>query len=142
MRKTTAINPKKLERKWYFIDASDMILGRIASKAAKILTGKHKAIYSTNVNVGDKVVVTNADKVRITGNKMTDKVYYSYSGFPGGLKGISFKDLQKKDSTQTLRNAVKGMLPKNKLRDVRMADLYIYKDSEHPHKAHEAKAKK
>lgn len=134
MRKTFAPNPKKIDKKWHFIDAGDKILGKLASDIAVLLMGKNKAVYSPNEELGDKVVVTNVEKIAITGNKLTNKVYQRYTGYPGGLRTETLKSLKERRPTEVLRKAVKGMLPKNKLLKERMSNLYIYKGSEHPHR--------
>ncbi|HLC93738.1 MAG TPA: 50S ribosomal protein L13 [Patescibacteria group bacterium] len=134
MRKTFAPNPKKIDKKWHFIDAGDKILGKLASEIAVLLMGKNKAVYSPNEELGDKVVVTNVEKIAITGNKLTNKVYQRYTGYPGGLRTETLKSLKERRPTEVLRKAVKGMLPKNKLLKERMSNLYIYKGSEHPHR--------
>ena|SRR5688572_7606568 len=137
MLKTFAPNPKKVETKWHFIDADNKVLGRIATEISILLMGKNKAIYAPNEVVGDKVVVINAKKVAVTGNKAHDKVYHHYTGFPGGLRTITFEKLMEKKPTEALRKAVKGMLPKNKLQKILMSNLYIYEGAEHPHTAQE-----
>ena len=134
MRKTFAPNPKKIDKKWHFIDAGDKILGKLASDIAVLLMGKNKAVYSPNEELGDKVVVTNVEKIAITGNKLTNKVYQRYTGYPGGLRTETLKSLKERRPTEVLRKAVKGMLPKTKLLKERMSNLYIYKGSEHPHR--------
>lgn len=125
---------KTVKPAWHTVDVSGKTLGRIATEISKLLIGKHKVDYSPNVNFGDKVVVTNSDKITVTGKKMKDKIYYRYTGYPGGIKSRTLEQAMKKDSTMVIRNAVKGMLPKNKLQKQRLKNLYIYKTSEHPHK--------
>jgi large subunit ribosomal protein L13 len=127
--------PKDIDRKWYIIDAKNQILGRIASKVASILRGKEKASFTPSVDVGDFVVVINAKDIKVTGNKDTDKQYHSHSGYPGGLKTISYKDLMQKDATKVLHNAIKGMLPKNRIGRAMIKKVKIYAQSEHPHAA-------
>ncbi len=129
--------PKKedIERKWYLIDAEEKILGRIASKIATILRGKHKPSYTQHLDTGDFVVVINANKVKVTGNKYNDKVYKSYSGYPGGLKERTFKEMMKKSPEKIIFSAVKGMLPKNKLGRKMLKKLKVYSGSEHLHAA-------
>lgn len=134
---TTILSNKDVKREWTFIDASGKVLGKLASEVAKRLIGKHRVEYVSNQNYGDKVVVTNASKIAVTGNKMKNKTYFKHTGFPGGIKSQTLEELMDKDSTQVVRLAVKGMLPQNKLTKERMANLYIYKGSEHPHKAQE-----
>ncbi len=134
--------PKGMEikKKWYLIDAEGKTLGRLASCIAKLLTGKYKPIYVPYMDVGDYVVVINAEKIKLTGKKWTDKIYYSYSGYPGGLKQISAKDLFKKDPRRLLQYAVSGMLPKNKLRKRYESKLKIYVGDKHPHIAQQPEA--
>ncbi len=139
MQKTYAPNPNKIEKSWHFIDAQGQVLGRLATDIASKLMGKNKAIFAPNEDLGDKVVVTNASKIAVTGNKMKNKVYYHHTGYPSGLRSETMEKLMARKPEEVLRKAVLGMLPKNKLRKVRMANLYIYKDSEHPHQAQEKK---
>ena len=133
MKKTFAPNPTAIQKEWFFIDANDKVLGKIAAEIAVKLIGKDKSTFSPNQNMGCKVVVTNSAKVAVTGNKLKDKMYSRYTGFPGGLRTESLGALLKRRPTDVLRNAVRGMLPKNKLQDERMANLYIYEGTEHPH---------
>lgn len=135
--KTTVFNNEKVEREWTFVDASDKVLGRLASDIAAKLIGKHRVEYTLNQNYGDKVVVTNAGKIAVTGNKLKNKKYIRHTGFPGGLRTRTLEEVMEKDPSEALRLAVRGMLPKNKLAKERMANLYIYEGSEHPHKAQE-----
>lgn len=139
MQKTYAPNPNKIEKDWHFIDAQGQVLGRLATDIASKLMGKNKAVFAPNEDMGDKVVVTNAAKIAVTGNKMKNKVYYHHTGYPSGLRSETMEKLMARKPEEVLRKAVLGMLPKNKLRKVRMANLYIYKDSEHPHQAQEKK---
>ena len=134
MNKTFA--PKKSEninKDWYLIDAENKILGKVAVDVAKKLMGKDKSTYTRNMNVGDKVVVVNAEKVAVTGKKLEDKIYYRHTGYPGGLRSATLGEVMEKYPDRAIRQAVKGMLPKNKLQKVRLANLYIYKGIEHPH---------
>lgn len=124
---------KKLE--WHLIDAKDKVLGRISTEIAKLLLGKDKIEQTLNQNWGDKVVVINASQFRLTGKKMKNKEYKHYTGYPGGLITEGIQSLLKRKPTEALKLAVKRMLPDNKLRKVRMANLYIYKGEEHPHEA-------
>ena len=128
---------KEIQPQWHFIDASDQILGRVSVKIAKLLMGKNKAIFTPNEIVGDKVVVTNAEKIRFTGQKLKDKVYIHHTGFPKGLRSENLENLFARRPTEVLRKSVKGMLPKNRLRDKIMKNFYIYTGSEHPHQAHQ-----
>ena len=137
---TTAVKASEFKRNWHFIDAQDKVLGRLATDVAKILLGKNKAIFSPNEDFGDKVVITNAEKIKVTGKKLTDKKYIWYTGFPHGLREEALKDRLKRAPTKVLRDAVEGMLPKNKLQKVRMRNLYVYAGTEHPHAAHTALA--
>lgn len=129
------IKEDNIQRNWYLIDAKDKTLGRLSTKIAGILMGKTKAVFSRDTDKGDFVVVINAEKVRVTGKKAEDKKYYTHSGYQGGLKVISFKDLIKKNPASVLEHAVNGMLPKNKLRNNRMKRLKAYAGDLHPHKA-------
>lgn len=124
-----------VQRSWYVIDAKDMVLGRMAVKIATVLMGKHKPEYTPHVDTGDFVVVINADKVRLTGNKMKEKMYYSHSGFMGGLKERPFEWMMKKSAQRVVRLAVSRMLPKNKLAKVMIQKLKIYEGDVHPHEA-------
>jgi len=133
--KTTVISLQKREIKWHLIDATDQILGKLAVKVSDMLIGKDKALYLPNQNWGDKVVVLNAEKIKVTGKKMTDKIYYHNTLYPAGLRSENLQNLLKRNPTEVLRKAVSGMLPKNKLRKDRMADLYIYAGDKHPHQA-------
>lgn len=135
MNKTTFVNKETLVRKWQKFDATDQILGRFATKIASALAGKTRADYTAHADMGDKIVVTNAAKIKVTGKKETDKIYYRHTGYPGGIKSETYKEKMAKDPTDVIRVAVEGMLPKNKLRKVRMSNLYIYKDETHPHEA-------
>lgn len=123
-----------MERKYHSFDAEGKILGRLATEIARTLSGKGKVDYVPHIDGGDHVVVLNAEKIRVTGTKMDDKIYHRFSGYPGGITSIALKDLLKKDATKVIKNAVYGMLPKNKLRDRMMTRLHVYVGSEHPHK--------
>ncbi len=120
---------------WYIVDASGQTLGRLASEVAKRLRGKHKPEYTPHVDTGDFIVVINAGQVKVTGNKSKDKVYYSHSGYPGGLKEITFEKLLAKSPEQVIEIAVKGMLPKNPLGRAMYRKLKVYAGTEHPHAA-------
>ncbi|EKD99559.1 MAG: 50S ribosomal protein L13 [uncultured bacterium] len=139
MKKTFAPNPEKVIKKWHFINAEGEILGKVAVNVAKKLMGKEKAVFTPNEELGDKVVVTNVEKIAVTGNKDEKKVYHHYTGFPGGLRTETLGHMRKRKPTEILRLAVTNMLPRNKLRKLRMANLYIYAGAEHPHKAQETK---
>ncbi|MFC1644700.1 50S ribosomal protein L13 [Patescibacteria group bacterium] len=121
-------------RKYYLFDAQGKVLGRMATEIAQTLSGKRKVDYTPNIDGGDFVVVTNADGVVLTGNKAKQKTYYRFSGYPGGIKGTTFEEQLEKDSRKIIVSAVRGMLPKNKLRDRMMTRLLVYKNSEHDHK--------
>lgn len=134
--KTYSQKPTEVERKWLLIDASeDITLGRLSAKIATFLTGKYKATYTPHTDGGDYVIVINAEKVKVTGNKEEDKMYYRHSGFPGGLKEASLKEVREKNAAMIIEKAVYGMLPVNKLRDERMKRLKVYNGSEHNHSA-------
>lgn len=133
------IKPENIARSWYLVDAKDKILGRISSQIAKILQGKHRPYYTPFWDMGDFVVVINAEKVCVTGKKEKDKIYYRHTGFPGGLKQETLGDLRKRRPEEIIRRAVKGMMPKNKLARQMMKKLYIYKGKEHPYKEKEFK---
>lgn len=133
--KTYSAKPLEVIRKWYIIDAEGQILGRVATKIANILRGKNKPEYTPHIDTGDFVIVINAAKIQVTGKKETDKKYYHHTGYPGGLKVASFKELMEKDPTLALEKAIKGMLPHNTLGDEQFQKLKIYAGSEHPHAA-------
>ena len=133
--KTFMAKKEAVERKWYVIDAEGKTLGRLATVCANLLRGKTKPNYTPNVDTGDFVIVINADKIQVSGKKETDKIYYHHTGFPGGLKSISFKDLMEKDPTKAIEKAVKGMLPHNTLGAEQFTKLKVYAGAEHPHAA-------
>ena len=133
--KTYAAKKEEVTKKWYLIDAKNEVLGRVASKVASILKGKHKAIYTPHVDMGDNVIIINADKIRLTGTKPLKKIYYRQSGYPGGLKAISYQEMMKKDPTFALRSAIKGMLPHNRLGRKQLLNVKIYSGENHPHQA-------
>lgn len=133
--KTYMPKPNEVEKKWFVIDAEGKVLGRLASQIAKILSGKNKPIYTPSVDTGDYVIVLNADKVVLTGNKLEDKYYRYHTGYPGGLKQIQYKTLMKTKPELALYQAVKGMLPKNKLGRHMIKKLKIYRGQEHNHQA-------
>jgi large subunit ribosomal protein L13 len=133
--KTLSAKAHEVKRDWYVVDASNKVLGRLATEIARRLRGKHKAEYTPHVDTGDYIVVVNAEKVTVTGRKFTDKNYYHHSGFPGGIKSISFDKLQKKDPIRIIELAVKGMLPKNPLGREMYRKLKVYAGEEHPHTA-------
>jgi len=132
----TYINKKSdVTKKWYLIDANDKVLGRIVSKVASLLRGKHKPTYTPSVDMGDNVIIINAAKVKLTGNKPSNKKYYRHSGYPGGLKERTFLDMMKINPTFAIRNAVKGMLPHNRLGRKQLLHVKIYAGEDHPHQA-------
>ncbi|KAB2889852.1 MAG: 50S ribosomal protein L13 [Desulfobulbaceae bacterium] len=133
--KTYLAPVNEIEKKWYLVDAENKVLGRLASEIANRLRGKHKPTFCDFIDNGDFVIVTNADKIKLTGNKWNDKMYYRHTGFMGGLKEASAKDLMAKHPTDLLIHAVKGMLPKNKLGAAQLKKLKVYAGSEHPHAA-------
>ncbi len=135
MQKTFMANKKDVERKWYLIDAKDKVLGRLASKIATILMGKHKPIYTPNVDCGDFVVVVNAEKVRLTGKKIEKKLYWRHTGYFGGIKCRTAKDYLEKKPEFLIWHAVKGMLPKNNLARRMLKKLKVYSGPNHPHLA-------
>ena len=140
MTKTFSAKPADVTHEWFVIDATDKVLGRIASEAALRLRGKHKAIYTPHVDTGDFIVVINASKLRVTGTKELNKKYYRHSGFPGGIYETNFRDLQAKHPGRALEKAVKGMLPKGPLGYAMIKKLKVYAGSEHPHAAQQPKA--
>ncbi len=133
--KTYVTKKADVDRKWYVIDATDVVLGKLAVKVANILRGKEKAVFSPAVDCGDYVIILNSDKVRVTGKKEKEKIYYRHSGYPGGLKKETFEEAVKKDSRKVIIAAVKGMLPKNKLSSQIIKKLEVFKGDSHPHKA-------
>ena len=133
--KTYATKKGEIVKKWYLIDAEGQVLGRVASRVASILKGKHKAIYTPHVDMGDNVIIINAEKAKLTGGKPSKKIYYRHSGYPGGLKSISYLEMMKKDPTFAMRHAIKGMLPHNRLGRKQLLNVKIYAGAEHPHQA-------
>ena len=133
--KTYSAKPSDVQRKWYVIDASQAPMGRIATVAATYLTGKNKPMFTHHIDCGDYIIIVNAKNTVVTGDKVTDKMYYRHSGFPGGLTELSFSEVMEKDATKPLFKAIRGMLPVNKLRDERLKRLKIYVDEEHNHEA-------
>ena len=133
--KTYLAPVNEIEKKWYVVDAKDKILGRLATEIASRLRGKHKPTFSPFIDNGDFIIVTNADQVQLTGNKWDDKKYYRHTGYMGGIKESTAKELLAKHPTDLIINAVKGMLPKNKMGRAQLKKLKVYAGSEHPHKA-------
>ena len=126
------VDSGEIERKWFVVDAEGQTLGRISTHIAMVLRGRHKAMYTPHVDVGDFVVVINAEKVKVTGTKRKTKKYYNYSGYPGGLRAWTFEDLIEKDPKRVILHAVKGMLPKNRLAAKQLHKLKVYAGSDHP----------
>jgi large subunit ribosomal protein L13 len=124
-----------IQRQWHVIDASDVVLGRLASQVAILLRGKHKPIFAPHVDTGDFVIVINADKVALSGNKLEDKLAYRHSGYPGGLHSMAYRDLMDKSPERVVEKAVKGMLPKNTLGRQMLRKLKVYRGPDHPHQA-------
>ena len=139
--KTISINRAQAQKEWVVVDATDQVLGRLASKVAKLLRGKYKPTFTPNADCGDNVIIVNADKIQITGNKLHDKIYLTYSGYPGGQKQMTAAQILAKPngSEKLVRKAVKGMLPKNKLADRLLTNLYIYGGAEHKQQAQSPK---
>jgi large subunit ribosomal protein L13 len=137
--KTLVARKEDVNRDWYLVDAENLVLGRMATQIANVLRGKNKPTYTPSVDTGDFVIVVNADKIALTGNKLADKMYYSHSGYPGGIKSINAGKLQEKKPGEIIRHAVKGMLPKNKLARHMLNKLKIYSGPVHPHKAQQPK---
>ncbi|HTP48692.1 MAG TPA: 50S ribosomal protein L13 [Casimicrobiaceae bacterium] len=137
--KTYVAKPQDIRRDWYVVDASDKVLGRLASAIAKRLRGKHKPIYTPHVDTGDFIVVTNVEKIKVTGTKADDKLYHRHSGYPGGVRTVSFAQLQARFPERALEHAVKGMLPKGPLGYAMLKKLKCYAGPAHPHAAQQPK---
>jgi large subunit ribosomal protein L13 len=133
--KTYFATNETIEHKWYVVDAADKVLGRLATQIAKVLRGKHKPEYTPHADAGDYVIVLNADRIKVTGNKAKDKIYYRHTGYPGGLKETTYEKMHEKDATRIIEIAVKGMLPKNPLGRDMLRKLKVYAGTEHPHAA-------
>ena len=133
--KTYSAKPKEVRRDWFVIDATDKVLGRLASEVAVRLRGKHKPEYTPHIDTGDHIVVVNADKVRVTGTKMDNKIYHRHTGYPGGIKSVVLKDLLERHPERVVETAVKGMLPKNPLGRAMFKKLHVYAGAEHKHTA-------
>jgi len=138
--KTQVAKKEEVTRDWFLVDGENQVLGRIATRIADILRGKNKPIFTPSVDTGDFIIVVNAEKIALTGNKLADKMYYSHSGYPGGIKSINAGKLLEKKPEEIIRKAVKGMLPKNKLARHMLNKLKVYSGPEHPHKAQQPKA--
>ena len=133
--KTYSAKKEDIERQWVVIDAQDQVLGRLATRVATILRGKNKPIFTNHVDTGDFVIIVNAEKVRLTGNKLDAKMYYRHSGYPGGIKGMTAREMLVRKPEQVIKIAVKGMLPKNRLASQVITKLKVYAGPDHPHKA-------
>lgn len=133
--KTISVRAQDARHDWYVVDAQDKTLGRLATEIASRLRGKHKPTYTPHVDTGDYIVVVNAEKVRVTGRKTTDKIYYRHTGYPGGIKGTSFERMRETQPERIIEKAVKGMLPRNPLGRAMFKKLKVYAGSDHPHAA-------
>ena len=138
--KTFSAKPHEVVREWFVVDATDKVLGRLATQIAHHLRGKHKAIFTPHVDTGDFIVVTNVDKIAVTGNKAEDKQYFRHTGYPGGIKETNFKKMQQRFPGRALETAVKGMLPKGPLGYAMLKKLKMYAGDQHPHTAQQPKA--
>ncbi|HHQ42654.1 MAG TPA: 50S ribosomal protein L13 [Chromatiales bacterium] len=137
--RTYSARPETVRRDWYVVDATGKTLGRLASEIARRLRGKHKPVYTPHVDTGDYIIVVNAEKVRVTGRKMTDKVYHWHTGYPGGIKSITLEKLLQKHPERVIERAVRGMLPRNPLGRAMFRKLKVYAGPEHPHQAQQPK---
>lgn len=135
--RTYSPKPDDIERNWHVIDATDIVLGRLASQTAKLLRGKHKPIFAPHMDCGDFVIIVNAEKVALTGQKLDQKLAYRHSGYPGGLRGTRYADLLENDPRRAVEKAVAGMLPHNKLAAQQITKLKVYAGPDHPHQAQE-----
>jgi len=137
--KTISARPETVQHDWYVIDATDKVLGRLATEVARHLRGKHKPIFTPHVDTGDYIVIINADKIRVTGNKENDKMYHHYTGFPGGIKSVDLKTMREKHSDRIIMSAVSGMMPKGPLGRAMLSKLRIFTGAEHTHQAQQPK---
>ena len=137
--KTFSTTPKDIEREWFVVDAEGQILGRLATQIASILRGKQKPYFVPYLDTGDHVIIVNAENIRVTGNKLEQKVYTRYTGWPGGLRSVTLKDRMEKEPDQVVRGAIKGMLPRGPLGRQMLRKLHVYAGSEHPHQAQQPK---
>ncbi len=137
--KTVSTNKATAQKEWVIVDATDLVLGRMASKVAKLLRGKYKPNFTPHVDCGDNVIIINAEKVQLTGKKWNDRVYLSYTGYPGGQRSITPARLMEKSPEKLIKKVVKGMLPKNILGSALLNNLHVYAGSEHPHEAQQPK---
>lgn len=135
MNKTYSVKASEIQRNWHCVDATDQVLGKLATQVAQLLMGKHKPTFSKHMDTGDNVVVINAAKIKVTGNKMKDKLYYRHSGYPGGMKSIALGKLMETNPERVIEYAVKGMVPHNKLGAQMMKKLRVYAGAEHPHQS-------
>ena len=135
IQKTYATTPDVIERRWWVVDAKGMTLGRVASKVAPLLRGTHKAYFTPHLDTGDYVIIVNADKIHVTGKRMDQKIYYRHSGYPGGLKSMTLREMMDQFPTRALRLSIKGMLPKGPLGRRMFKKLKIYAGADHPHQA-------
>ncbi|AKF41397.1 50S ribosomal protein L13 [Mycoplasmopsis canis UFG4] len=135
MRQTTIVNSQKADKKWYVVDAEGQVLGRLAAFVASVLRGKNKATFTPNADMGDNVIIINAEKIVLTGKKEDNKIYYSHSGYPGGLKSIVAAKLRVKRPTALIEKAIHGMIPHTKLGNKQRRNLFIYAGTEHKHEA-------
>ncbi len=140
--KTVSAKAETVQRGWYVIDATDKVLGRLATEVAHRLRGKHKPVFTPHVDTGDYIVVVNAEKIHVSGNKTEQKTYYHHTGFPGGIKETGYKDLKEKHPERIIEKAVKGMLPKNSLGRAMFKKLHVYAGAEHKHTAQQPEALK
>ena len=139
MTRTFSPKPADVQREWLVIDATDVVLGRLAAHAAALLRGKHKTTFAPHMDMGDHVIIVNADKVVLTGSKLTQKMDYRHSGYPGGLTATSYQDLMEKNPVRAVEKAIRGMLPKNTLVREQMSKLKVYTGGEHPNQAQQPK---
>ncbi len=140
MNKSFMANAQNIERKWYVIDATDLVLGRLSTEAAVLLRGKHKPTFTPHVDCGDYVIIVNAEKVALTGTKLDDKIYYRHSGYAGGLKTRTAKRMLELQPQKVLEKSIRGMLPKNRLGNDMYRKLYVYVGPEHPHQGQKPEA--
>ncbi len=137
--KTKSANKDTVQKEWIIIDAEDQVLGRLATRVANVLRGKHKPSYTPHVDCGDNVIIINAEKIRLTGNKLTEKTYVRYTGYPGGKRISNPAEMLEKTPTRVVEHAIKGMLPKNRLGAQMFRNLYVYAGAEHKHEAQQPK---
>ncbi|MCB9435411.1 MAG: 50S ribosomal protein L13 [Anaerolineales bacterium] len=137
--KTFAPTPEDMQRDWWVVDAQGQTLGRLASRVAMVLRGKHKATFAPHADMGDYVVIINADKIHVTGRRMDQKVYYRHTGYPGGIKSMTLREMLKRHPERVLEIAVRGMLPKNRLGRQMIKKLKVYAGDQHPHEAQKPK---